>query len=398
MDLVLYEKLNKYKTDGKGYSNLSRRVRMNAVIADFYKLLGEENEDVVISRGGNDRSMYNAMLQRSRRVLACGRSVETLRFRDLGIHEVKRIKLCGDKFCGNCQKQLANARERKYTPLLKAMEKVFDIYHIVLTVPNVSDAVLPVTVYKIISSFGRLIKYISGRKRIRGLSFDGIGYVGAIRSLEITHNENQDTYHPHLHCVFASKKGLELDKPKVFTNRFSFNQGRKGNQFSAFEVFLQKLWNLVYSGNRVTKTAIEAAEGYSCIVNRADGNYHQIFKYVVKGLLDDKRAQQLKAKGSRNVGLTYEEFRALYFALEHCRAMQGYGCFYGLKFDDSILNVADGSELEVETIVKELQKECDGEFEHERLAYVIENIVKRGEIYFSRKSVQDSLSGLGDDD
>lgn len=395
MDLEFYEKLNSYKTDSKSFSAMSRRIRVNAVTAEYYERLGEEYEDLCKTRGGVTKDFKVLTSKRAGRLLRCGRFIDTVRFTDIKIHEVKSIKLCGDKFCGNCQKQLANARERKYTPLLKELENCFDIYHVTLTVPNVGSVFLPKAVVDIIESFARMIKYISGRKKIRGINFGGFGYVGAIRSLEITHNLKRDDYHPHLHCIFVFKKGLNLDKPKVFVNAFSFNNGRRENKWSAFEVFIQKLWKLCYDGERVTKTLIESSGGYSCKVNRADGNYHQIFKYVVKGLLDDKHAQQRKAKTGRiDNGLTYEEFKALFFALDGKRAMQGYGCFYGLKFDDSVLNEPDSSEAEIREIIHELRKMDTDEFVSEKLASVIENIVKNHEIYFSRKNIRDNLDSL----
>ena len=399
MDLGFIEKLNKHKTDGKSFIAMSRKVRVNAVTAEFYERLGNENEDLLKTRGGVTTDFKVLMSRRSGRVLRCGRFVDTARFKEIKVHEVKAIKLCGDKFCGNCQKQLANARERKYSPLLEELEKVFDVYHVTLTVPNVSELFLPKSVEDIINSFARLIKYISGRKKIKGLNFGGLGYVGAIRSLEITHNLKRDDYHPHLHIIFVLKKGLNLDLPKVFINAFSFNRGRCENKWSAFEVFIQKLWKLCYDGERVTKSSIEFSEGYSCKVNRANGNYHQIWKYVVKGLLDDKYAQQRKSKGGRiDNGLTYEEFRALYFALEGRRAMQGYGCFYGLKFDESVLNDSDKSDAEIREIIHELRKLDEDEFVSEKLTAVIENIVKNNEIYFSKKNIRDNLDSLKEED
>lgn len=399
MDLYFYDKLNKYSTDGKGFVSMSRRVRINAVIAEYYERLGEENEDVLITRGSKTESMRLLMSRRSNRVLSCGRFIDTVRFKEFGIHEVKSIKLCGDKFCGNCQKRLANLREKRYTPLLDELSKRFDMYHISFTVPNVSGLFLPKAVEDILDGFAKLVKYLDGRKKIRGLSFGGIGYIGAIRSLEITHNETKQTYHPHLHCIFAFKKGLNLDQPKTIVNDFSYDRGRLRDKWSAFEVFIQRLWYLCYERQRVTKSAIEASPGYSCKVNRANGNYHQIFKYAIKGLLDDKRVRQLKSKGQKiDVELTYEEFRDLYFALEGRRAMQGYGCFYGLKFDDGDLKAPEQNDLEIRWIINELQKLDEGEFVSEKLASVIENIIKKHELYFSRDTVREDVDSFKGDD
>lgn len=413
MDIEFYEKLNGYRLSGGGFAAMSRRIRVNAVTAEYYERLGEEYEDLCKTRGGETVDFKYLMGKRASMVLRCGRFIdttlfgdycktregETYDFKSIGIHEVKGIKLCRDKFCGNCQKRLANARERKYTPLLNELERLFDIYHVVLTVPNVSELFLPKAVKDIINSFSKLIKYFSGRKKIRGLNFCGYGFVGAIRSLEITSNLKRNDYHPHLHCLFVMKKGMSLDQPKAFTNAFTFNNGRMENKWSAFEIFIQKLWKVCYDGEKVTKSAIDACGGYSCRVNRADGNYHQIFKYVVKGLLDDKHAQQRREKKDRiDNGLTYEEFRALYFALEGRRAIQGYGCFYGLKFDENILNEPDKSEAVIREIVHELRKISDEINVSEKLSAVMENIIRKNELYFSKQSICENLISLKEEE
>lgn len=397
MDLFFTEKLNKCKMDSKSFSAMSRRVRINALMSEYYEQLGDEYEDLLKTRGGITTEFRTLMIKRSHRILACGRFVKARRFKDLGVHEVQSIKLCGDKFCGNCQKQLANARERKYTPLLNALSEHFDLYHITLTVPNVSGMLLPKAVDDIFKAFGQMMKYILCRKKIRGVTFESFGCAGAIRSLEITHNESKVNYHPHLHCVFVFRKGLNLDKPKEFTNRFSYDyNGRKLQQFSAFEVFIQKLWYLCYTGGRVTLKAINSLEsGYSCIVNAADGNYHQIFKYAIKGLLDDKRAEMRRAKGKIDRNISYEEFRDLFFALENRRTMQGYGCFNKLNFDKTD---TEASDEELKSILIELSKMSDDDVVNEKLASVIENIVHKNEIYISKKSVCDNLNSLKGED
>lgn len=398
-DLFLVDKLNNFKSDGKSFTSLSKRVRINALMAEYYQQLGQDYNDLLITRKGNTVDFSYVMSRRANRLLRCGRFVDTHRFKDLGVHEIQGMKLCGDKFCGNCQKQLANAREKKYTPLLDELAKHYDLYHISLTVPNVDGMHLPLTVKRIIEAFGQIMKYILCRKKIRGINFEAFGCVGAIRSLEITHNGNRNDYHPHLHCIFAFRKGLNLDGNKVFTNRFSFDYtGRKTRQFSAFEVFIQKLWYLTFEKVKVTKKAIDSLEcGYSCIVNRADGNYHQIFKYAIKALLDEKKAEMRRNKGLIDRNITYEEFATLYFALEGRRTMQGYGCFYGFKFDG---NLDDGSvEDEYKSVVSELSKLSeDDDYVSEKLASVIENIAVKHETYISRKYIRDGLESLKDDD
>jgi len=397
MDLFDVEKLNDFKNDGKSFIGLSRRIRVNPLIAEYYVRLGDDYNDLVVTRGEDCVDFPFKMNRRANRILNCGRMIESKRWKTLGVHEVSSLKRCGDKFCGNCQKLLANTREHKYTPLLNELNKKYDLYHIALTVPNVAGDKLPGTVGNIIKAFGKMIKYFLGRKKIRGLNLMNFGCVGAIRSMEITMNRTMTTYHPHLHCIFVFPKGLALDEPKVFANAFSYDNGRKVRQFSAFEVLVQKLWACCFTGVKVTAKSVKETGGYSCIVNLADGNYHQIFKYAIAGLLADKK-KAMRHDHSIERGLKYEEFRDLYFSLENRRAMQGYGCFYGLKFDDSILSDDEETTLRIKDIVDSLNKFEDSDIRREKLSAVIDNIVNRNEIYFSSKTIKGGLDSLKNED
>ena len=398
MDLFDIEKLNTYKNSGKSFCDMARRIRINPLIADYYEHLGCDYEDVLVTRGLNTTDFYSKCHRRAERILECGRRLTTTQWKESKVHHVTSVQLCADKFCGNCQKQFANRREHRYTPLLQVLGQKYDMYHIALTVPNCTGFFLPETVGNILKAFGKMMKFFLCRKKIRGLPFEGLGCRGAIRSLEITMNESMSTYHPHLHCIFVFRKGVDLDKPKVFTNSFSYSRGRKVQQFSAFEVLVQKLWRLCYDGDKVTKAAIESLqEGYSCIVNYADGNFHQIFKYAVAGLLADKK-KAMRKDGNVQRGLSYTEFKDLYFALENRRALQGYGCFYGLKLDEAELNADDTADEEVKSIIRALNGVEEGNFTTEKLRDVIENIVVKKHVYFSDKDIKSNLDSLSGDD
>lgn len=394
MDLFDLEKLNTYKTSGKSFCDMARRIRINPLIAEYYEQLGDDYDDLVVTRGINTTDFKTKCHKRSQRILECGRKVSTTQWKQSNIHHIQSVQLCADKFCGNCQKQFANRREHKYTPLLQVLSQQYDLYHIALTVPNCTGFFLLETVGNILKAFGKLMKFMLCRKKIRGLPFEGLGCRGAIRSLEITMNEQMSTYHPHLHCVFVFRKNLNLDKPKVFTNSFSYSKGRKVQQFSAFEVLIQKLWRLCYDGDKVTKSALEnLPEGYSCIVNYANGQYHQIFKYAVAGLLAEKK-KAMRKDGNVQRGLSYDEFKDLYFALENRRALQGYGCFYGLKLDEAELNADDVGDEEIRSIIHCLNGVEEGVFTREKLLDVIENIVVKKHVYFSDRDIKSNLESL----
>lgn len=71
-----------------------------------------------------------------------------------------------------------------------------------LTVKNVPGKDLNDTISQLTKSFDRLFKRAKVMKNL----------IGFLRSVEVTHNENEDTYHPHIHV-------LMMVKPNYFNGR-----------------------------------------------------------------------------------------------------------------------------------------------------------------------------------
>lgn len=248
-------------------------------------------------------------------------------YKEQKVKDFKKTNLCKDKFCNNCKKVKQASRLAKFMPLIDEMKKDKYIYHLVLTVPNCNGTNLKEVIKTMFKNFNYLNRYLNLKKSIKGLDFEQYGYVGAIRSLEVTYK--LDDYHPHLHCIIA------LDKPlyenKDITNTYSKSRKNGFRKFSEFEVLLQKIWYLLNNSERVTKKSIDDLEiGYSCTIDPVDeSSVFEVFKYMTKSTDE-----------SSNV-LTYENFKDLYFSLYRVRQIQGYGCFYNVKDDDTALNEAD---------------------------------------------------------
>lgn len=64
-----------------------------------------------------------------------------------------------------------------------------------LTVKNVPGAELNDTISSLTKSFDRLFKRAKVQKNL----------IGYLRSVEVTHNENENTYHPHIHVLIMVK-------------------------------------------------------------------------------------------------------------------------------------------------------------------------------------------------
>ncbi|MGL5312676.1 MAG: protein rep [Peptostreptococcaceae bacterium] len=244
-------------------------------------------------------------------------------YKQQGVKDFKKTNLCKDKFCNNCKKVKQASRLGKYMPMIEQCKQDKSLYHLTLTVPNCKGEDLAETIKTMFLSFRRIIRYLSLDKKIKGLDFEQYSYIGAIRSLEVTFKG--DSYHPHLHCIFAFDK--PLNNYKYIENTYSNSRKNGYRKFTDFEILIQKIWYLLNNKIKVTKNSIDELElGYSCTIDPIDeSSAYEVFKYMTKSTDEDQNI------------LTYENFKTLYFALHRVRQIQGYGCFYNVKDDDSII-------------------------------------------------------------
>lgn len=237
------------------------------------------------------------------------------------VKNFKKTNLCKDKFCNNCKKVKQSQRMAKYIPELEQYKE--SLYHLILTIPNVQGEELKETIKKMSKSFRKLMYYIRGERVIKGYEWLlEIGYLGAVRSLEITYKD--DIYHPHYHVGIVLDT-VELDKfKKKYINSYSYSYRELKNYFSDIEILIQKLWYLICNDIRITASNIDTLkEGYSCKLDKfKEDEYQELFKYLVKG--QDENANNFK----------YENFKVLYESLHRVKQIQGYGCLY--KIDDNL--------------------------------------------------------------
>lgn len=248
-------------------------------------------------------------------------------YKEQKVKDFKKTNLCKDKFCNNCKKVKQASRLAKFMPIIDEMSKDKHLYHLVLTVPNCQGTNLKDVIQKIFKSFYAINRYLKLEKKIKGYDFSQYGYSGAIRSLEVTFSKKD--YHPHLHCVISLDNAL--DNNRNIVNTYSKSKKNGYRKFTEFEILIQKIWYLLFNGERVNQKSIQNLEiGYSCTIDPIDeSSVYEVFKYMTKST-DDK-----------NNILTYQNFKDLYFALYRVRQIQGYGCFYNIKDDDSIIDEVD---------------------------------------------------------
>jgi plasmid rolling circle replication initiator protein Rep len=244
-------------------------------------------------------------------------------FEKLKIKEYVKTNLCKDKFCNNCKKVKQASRMARFIPEIEKVSERSNLYHLTLTVPNVSDYELNPMIKKMFQKFATLIEYLKGKKKIRNVDFDYLDYQGAIRSLEVTYKGN--SYHPHLHVLIALDH-LFVPEDKSNVNAFSYSYGQLRNKFTDFEILIQKIWYCLINDKTVNLRNIESEKnpGYSCNMDLfKDDDYRELFKYMTKGNGKDDETKE-------DSFLTYENFVTLYYSLKGVRQIQGYGCFFRL--------------------------------------------------------------------
>ena len=246
--------ITKYTVENEKINKGAERIKYNRAVSETY--------DRIFADYGEERFRTKATA-----VKYCFRYWDTEYYRIQAVKDIKRVNLCRDLFCPNCQHNLSQERERKYSPVLDLLRKDYGIYHAVFTVPNCSGALLKATINKMYSKFVYVNQYLQGKRKIKDVDLKFYGYVGSVRALEVSVNRSKEPaemYHPHFHCIFLLKKGLHLDKTKL--NRFSFDTSERRSaptKFSDFEVFLQKFWYCLYNDIPATKKNVDGAEGYS---------------------------------------------------------------------------------------------------------------------------------------
>lgn len=315
----------------KHLDNVSKNLDYNRSIGAFYEQLIQD------AATPTERNRFE---KKQERLQDCNSLWDLDVYHEAKIKDFKRTNLCKDKFCNNCKKVKQASRMAKFMPEIERVGKKYKLSQMVLTVPNVPGEELRETIKLIFKAFTSVTHYLSKKTKIKGLNFD-IGYVGAIRSLEVTYKNNE--YHPHLHVLLAHSEDIG---PKEHVNKFSYDKfgKRETRYFSEYELLIQKLWYLLFNDyrdlkkesrekrKRITKDRIQELEsGFSIMIDEFhEDDFIELFKYMTKGDGTDHK------ENSPSSIMTYENFKTLYFALDSVRQIQGYGEFFRIKDDEEL--------------------------------------------------------------
>lgn len=141
-------------------------------------------------------SVVYSMLEfdsRSERVSECGSFLE---FR-VSSEDVKlqHANFCKDRLCPMCNWRRSLKIFSQVSKVMDSMAE-YEFIFLTLTVKNCAAADLPKTVDVLLSGW----RYLYNKNK----EFKSV-ICGTFRSLEVTRNKKNGTYHPHLHCILAVK-------------------------------------------------------------------------------------------------------------------------------------------------------------------------------------------------
>ena len=145
------------------------------------------------------------------RVATCG---DTLRFirREDGSLKLYQAYFCKNKLCPMCNWR----RSMKYSyqtsrivdEAIKQEPKARFLF-LTLTVKNVEGEALNSTISQLTKSFDRLFRRAKVKKNL----------LGYLRSVEVTHNEDDNSYHPHIHVLMMVRPSFFQSKKDYITQK-----------------------------------------------------------------------------------------------------------------------------------------------------------------------------------
>lgn len=411
--MEFYEELKKLdKQLRDNFDNLERRLRKNEVISGNYEALYEaicndpdffrapvqmidvygQLHEVQLDCNLVRRRYAKHVRKSKEAVKSCRRWYEIDYYPLQGYKDIKKTFSCNSKFCEACQSAISKKRFERFSPILEELQRVFDVAHVVFTVPNCVSADLKITLDKMYEARKYLLRYLSGRKKVRGIDFEKYGFEGGVVALEITTSED-GTLHPHFHCAFIFKKGSGVFKHRRIVNAYSFDKKQKKevHLFNDFEILLQKVWRLRFDGIEVNRNNIENMPlGYDVYCERRE-NFHEVFKYVMKGMLKwDKDVQRVVGFGS----LT--DFVHMDYSLYCRRVISSYGILRGISIPDTVDQSKEGDDPYVQFVEKLHFLETPIEVKEHFETLLAERDNKNIK-FFSRKSIQALLSASEDE-
>ena len=244
------------------------------------------------------------------------------------IMDLQRVNRCWDnRFCPNCKKLNLSSAIHNFSPhFKKLLDEGYNPYLLTLTIPNVSGDKLRETITimnKAFRKFFNLFNYDLNGTTQKGFSERLIKFDAAYKVLEITCNNQTNTYHPHLHIIMFSKEYKPIHFEKVYPGPYR-KKSQSYTKLSEMDIHIMQLWKMCFDGIRLSKNNFESMSTdwidlYLCDIREMDSSgIYEVMKYTFK----DTDIQN------------YYNFKDIFLSLENKRIRQGYGLLYNVKCEE----------------------------------------------------------------
>jgi hypothetical protein len=173
-----------------------------------YKVLELVGDDYTFNDLGSDET--NA---RYRALVDCGTQLQFVKTVESGkeVYHLKAANFCRQRCCPMCQFRKSEKMYAEVLRVVKHLQSEYRFLHLVLTIPNARDGSELLQGIKLLyKGFGNLLAY----KEVRGV------FKGVLRCLEVSYNYENDTFHPHLHCLVAVRPSYFNDSRRYLSFDF----------------------------------------------------------------------------------------------------------------------------------------------------------------------------------
>nr|WP_207717239.1 protein rep [Clostridium acetobutylicum] len=312
-----------------------KRIDYNRKYANWYKQMSKDMQQE------KHLAYAETLKKKGERIKSCMNIWLWDIYRKNKLLDLQKVNRCmNNRFCPNCRKfNLSCAIHNLKKPLNDLLLDGYYPYLVTLTIPNVLGKELKRTIEKMNKAFKKLFgaySYDLQGKTTKGFKDRLICFEGALKVLEITYNEESNTYHPHFHCLFFSQQYDQELFIKNTPGEFS-NKRNSYNFYSLLDIQIMKLWTMYFKEIRVNEknyNNTKLQDCFICDIREMDSaGIVEVLKYTFKDT-DIK---------------SYDVFKNIELAISNKRIRQGYGILYNLKLEDD----ADGEKLSLEEFLNE---------------------------------------------
>lgn len=332
---------------------MNEKLKYNDIFGNWYYGMSKEvNYDLPVRA--------ERLYKRGDRIKTCLDYWEWDLYEKNKLMDLQKVNRCkNNRFCPNCKKfELAKFIHGYSKEFKSLIIKSYNPYLLTLTVPNVKGEDLRETIDKINKTFNRFFKALSqpvGQGK-HGFSERIMEFQGALKVLEITYNEIDNTFHPHLHCMMFSLDYPEFEFKKNIPGAWS-NKRQSYNMNSIMDIQVMKLWYMCYNKIRLTK------KNYDSLSN----NWYDLYMCDIREMDEQGVYEVLKYTFKDTDVKNYYVFKTLVNSLENKRIRQGYGILRGLKCED----IEEGDLQGIEEYLNEDKKETPNKLLTEGLTTLI---------------------------